>query len=655
MHKQFHHSDISSAGLRRAFIGLLIFGMGGSSVFGEILTPSNVFLTSYNAAVLNGVAVANNRANAFTILTNGVIQQTAFSDRIDTWNADDANTSPDHTAYDFVGLQYDGPKRFDSITIHLSPQFGDGGDWETAPKVYILKNPTLVGGEVEPNISPSWVELVGTPAPTGHTFNPIAQAYGSTGGSFTYDLTSLADDLRTGWGWAVGGVDGNQRSSDNNWNFIGLTEVLAEGVDAPVPQKVTANTLRPTNIVSNSYHSPGFGGDGFIDGRGLAFKSITNGIINNASFDEGFDTWQGDGAGTITDFVGLHYATLNVFDSVTIELASQFNDGGDWDAKPKVYILKNPVDTNLTPPESDPDNWLELDAPETTGHVFSPLVAAGDGGRFTLDLSGFTQEQRTGWGIAVGGVDGNSNASGVVNFVSVSEMLVAGTVIPGPYDLSLQVNTTTGEVKIMNNTNLDLDLDFYEISSPAGSLDVTTSGWNSLQNPTLNTPAFPSGDGSGNGWEVVGTPDANSVTEFYLQGTTEMLDGTSVSLGNLFAGGTQDLFFRYGINGAYVDGVVEYISDPTILGDTDSDGDIDLQDLLNVQNNFGLPSPPALGDTDGDGDVDLQDLLNVQNNFGLDPNPGALATAPSAVPEPTSLLLVGLTAVGALWAVRRRR
>jgi hypothetical protein len=72
-------------------------------------------------------------------------------------------------------------------------------------------------------------------------------------------------------------------------------------------------------------------------------------------------------------------------------------------------------------------------------------------------------------------------------------------------------------------------------------------------------------------------------------------------------------------------------------GDTDHDGDIDLQDLFNVQNNFGLPSPPAIGDTDGDGEIDLQDLFNVQNAFGLNLGAGQFAS----VPEPLSLLLCG--------------
>ncbi len=65
-------------------------------------------------------------------------------------------------------------------------------------------------------------------------------------------------------------------------------------------------------------------------------------------------------------------------------------------------------------------------------------------------------------------------------------------------------------------------------------------------------------------------------------------------------------------------------------GDTDQDGDVDLNDLNNVRNHFG---GLGLGDADGDQDIDLNDLNAVRKNFGA--KPGALA-----VPEPSSLALV---------------
>lgn len=86
-------------------------------------------------------------------------------------------------------------------------------------------------------------------------------------------------------------------------------------------------------------------------------------------------------------------------------------------------------------------------------------------------------------------------------------------------------------------------------------------------------------------------------------------------------------------------------------GDTDDDGDVDLDDLNGVRNNFG-----ALGASDGsldgdafpfDGTVDLDDLNGVRNNFG------AVGGA-NAVPEPGSLALAAMTAIGLGFVARRR-
>jgi hypothetical protein len=81
-------------------------------------------------------------------------------------------------------------------------------------------------------------------------------------------------------------------------------------------------------------------------------------------------------------------------------------------------------------------------------------------------------------------------------------------------------------------------------------------------------------------------------------------------------------------------------------GDTDGDGDVDLNDLNNVRNNFGSANPP-IGDTDDDNDVDLDDLNAVRNNFG------AVAGA-NAVPEPATWALA-LIATCATWLGARRR
>ncbi|MDZ4783556.1 MAG: lamin tail domain-containing protein [Planctomycetia bacterium] len=63
------------------------------------------------------------------------------------------------------------------------------------------------------------------------------------------------------------------------------------------------------------------------------------------------------------------------------------------------------------------------------------------------------------------------------------------------------------------------------------------------------------------------------------------------------------------------------LEEPTLLGDTDGDGEVGITDLNNVRNNFG---GVGLGDTDGDGDIDVTDLNNVRNHFG------ASASSPAA-------------------------
>ncbi len=410
------------------------------TVSAAVLTPSDAFMSAFHAPRIADAGVPETRASAFTVLTNGVVDRGAI-DRIDTWNSDNlANT------LDFVGLQYATPNRFDSITIELGNQFGDGGDWEAIPNVYILKNRTLVGDSVEPNMSPNWAQVTGATETAGHLFNPIVTpGPPTTNGTIRLDLSAIPAADRTGWGWAVGGVDGNQRASDGLFNFISVTEAFAEGEPAAAPAAPALPVSPvPVNVIANSYNSPGRNGDDRIGPyRGQILASITNGVIDRnlpaAQLGlDGFDTFSGDAAGTTTDFVGLQYAGLYRFDRLTVELGRQFGDGGDWETTPRVFILKNPVDTNTAPPESDPANWLELvGLSETTGHAFSSLVMPGPGGTVSFDLSSVPAAMRTGYGWAIGGVDGNQNANGVINFISVSEVTVSGVLVPEPGALAL--------------------------------------------------------------------------------------------------------------------------------------------------------------------------------------------------------------------------
>ncbi|NLF31884.1 MAG: hypothetical protein GX591_13475, partial [Planctomycetes bacterium] len=55
---------------------------------------------------------------------------------------------------------------------------------------------------------------------------------------------------------------------------------------------------------------------------------------------------------------------------------------------------------------------------------------------------------------------------------------------------------------------------------------------------------------------------------------------------------------------------------PSLPGDADGNGHVDLDDFVILKNNFGGPGTWADGDFDGNGTVDLDDFVILKNNFG---------------------------------------
>jgi hypothetical protein len=206
----------------------------------------------------------------------------------------------------------------------------------------------------------------------------------------------------------------------------------------------------------------------------------------------------------------------------------------------------------------------------------------------------------------------------------------------GPHNnLVLTVDPATGAAVLENQSKFTVNMDVYTVASASGSLNV--SGWNSLDDQNVGA------------WQEA-NPDANRITELNPTGASTLASGASFSLGNLFStAGARDLTLEFALSdGRKVRGIVEYgVADVGQVGDTDGDGDVDLNDLNAVRNNFGAAGPaPLPGDAyPFDGTVDLDDLNAVRNNFG--------AVGSAAVPEPATFAML-LTLLTATFAWRGR-
>jgi hypothetical protein len=215
--------------------------------------------------------------------------------------------------------------------------------------------------------------------------------------------------------------------------------------------------------------------------------------------------------------------------------------------------------------------------------------------------------------------------------------------------MGLEVNTTTGEVTLLQSSGSDLDVKGYSIESIEGSLNP--AGWNSLE----ENPAFGNGNpDDGIGWEQFGAGLATRVGEYNLLVSSIFGPGgtASVELGGLFTpGGTEDLDFRFTtVDGLIWDGLVQYVTSPVPLGDVNLDGVVN-----------GLDVDPFVGvllsgSFQREADMNTDGVVN-----GLDVDPFVAAVVGGgvrAVPEPSTLTLVtlaGLAISGVLSVARRDR
>ena len=151
----------------------------------------------------------------------------------------------------------------------------------------------------------------------------------------------------------------------------------------------------------------------------------------------------------------------------------------------------------------------------------------------------------------------------------------------------LQIDLSDGTADLIGGDLVNVDINAIDIQSVNGNLAPAADAGLSYTKPDSI------GTGINETWQLAAAND-NFFSEFFLDGYSSFTNARSEDLGKIFDTGTseedRDVTFTYtNIYGTEIEGIVEYIGTPPVVdADFDSDGDVDLADLMQLQRGFGL-------------------------------------------------------------------